>query len=314
MKRGTPKHPKVYDLCERLNCDRPTALGYLELLWHFTAEFCPQGDIGRFSDKRIEGAVEWVGRGKQSGKLIEALIEVGFVDVDAEVRLLIHDWSDHADESVRKRLQRAGLSFHELTPKVTGQSPDTDGIMSASLADSGSLARALLPLPLPLPPPIVPQGGPCENLFGENETAAAPGAPAPKKKKTVPAGMSAEQRKWFGEYLNTHPKNTLQPVKAEQLWREKVTDAALAQWLIENLKRECAGDTTYLRGPWRWLEDHLTLYANGAKANLAQDTTAPPRPHQETDEERRAREAKLREELAPIKAKMEASYKREAES
>ena len=59
MKRGTPDHPKVYDLAERLKVKRPTALGYLELLWHFTAVYAPEGDIGRYSDKRIEGAMDW---------------------------------------------------------------------------------------------------------------------------------------------------------------------------------------------------------------------------------------------------------------
>jgi len=67
MKRGTPEHPKVYDLCDRLGCDRPTAVGYLELLWHITAKYTPQGDIGRYSDRRIEAALDWVGRGKPAG-------------------------------------------------------------------------------------------------------------------------------------------------------------------------------------------------------------------------------------------------------
>ena len=59
MKRGTPDHPKVYELCELLKCDRPTAIGYLELLWHFAAKYAPQGDIGKYSDERIEAALDW---------------------------------------------------------------------------------------------------------------------------------------------------------------------------------------------------------------------------------------------------------------
>ena len=39
MKRGTPRHPKVGHLCELLKIKIPTAVGYLGVLWHFTAEF-----------------------------------------------------------------------------------------------------------------------------------------------------------------------------------------------------------------------------------------------------------------------------------
>src|SRR5215472_1622606 len=81
VKRGTPDHPKVFDLCDRLVCDRPTALGYLELLWHFTAKYAPQGNIGRFPDRRIEAALNWVtGRWKQNGQLIRALTESRWID------------------------------------------------------------------------------------------------------------------------------------------------------------------------------------------------------------------------------------------
>ena len=57
------------------------------MLWHFAAKYAPQGDIGRYSDRRIEGALDWFGRGKQLGKLIEALVVAGWIDRDAEHRL-----------------------------------------------------------------------------------------------------------------------------------------------------------------------------------------------------------------------------------
>jgi hypothetical protein len=174
MKRGTPKHPKVYDLCERLRCDRPTALGYLELLWHFAAEFAPQGDIGKFSDKRIEGALDWkTGRWRKSGDLVQALIGAGWIDISTSSgmcqefisgasagdqtgsgpyhRLVIHDWHVHCDDSVRKKLARSNLSFLSLGEKVTGQSADADRKMSATQDENGSLPLPCLALALPEP-------------------------------------------------------------------------------------------------------------------------------------------------------------------
>lgn len=146
MKRGTPRHPKVYDLVQALGLpvrSRVIVIGYLELLWHFTSEFAPQGDIGKYSDSRIEGAMDWNGT---RGKLVEALTNTGWCDKSSEHRLLVHDWHDHADDSVKKRLTRAGLEFLTLTPEVTGQSPQP----SQTTADNGSLPK---PLPKPLPEP-----------------------------------------------------------------------------------------------------------------------------------------------------------------
>jgi len=155
VKRGTPEHPKVFDLCERLKIRRPAAVGYLELLWHFTAKFAPQGDIGRFSERRIEAALDWSGA---SGKLVNALTESRWLDRHAEHRLIVHDWHDHADDAVRKRLARLGLKFLTVIGKVTGQNTDTDWKASATQVKSGCLPEpepepAPGPLPLPRPEP-----------------------------------------------------------------------------------------------------------------------------------------------------------------
>ena len=77
MKRGTPRNPKVLHLANLLKVKIPTAVGYLELLWHFTAEFTPQGDIGKYDDKWIEAALYWGGK---EGRLIEALVQSRWLD------------------------------------------------------------------------------------------------------------------------------------------------------------------------------------------------------------------------------------------
>lgn len=119
MKRGTPRHPKVGLLCEILNIDLPTAVGILELLFHFTAEFAPQGDIGKYDDNRIEAGM--MSQFRPKGKLILALIQAGWIDQDEVSRLIVHDWFEHADTSVKKRLERGGLQFVGVTRKVTKQ-------------------------------------------------------------------------------------------------------------------------------------------------------------------------------------------------
>jgi hypothetical protein len=52
MTRGSPTHPKIYDLVERLGICRTHAVRILDRLFHFVARM-PESDAGRFSDKRI---------------------------------------------------------------------------------------------------------------------------------------------------------------------------------------------------------------------------------------------------------------------
>lgn len=123
MKRGTSNHPKVYLLAEALKVKRPAALGYLQLLWDFTADYAPHGDVGRYPDTRIEAALDWGGR---KGKLIDALVEAGWLDRHTERRLLVHDWLDHAEKSVHRRLDRETKRTQSDTPKVTPINGVTD--------------------------------------------------------------------------------------------------------------------------------------------------------------------------------------------
>jgi hypothetical protein len=145
MKRGTPRHPKLMALSDELRCGRPTAVGYVELLWHFTAEFAPRGDVGKFADKAIEAALDWR---RSNGKLVAALVKTGLLDEDPAHRLLVHDWKDHADDAVRKKLVRAGLTF-AIASKETGETT-AENVGNPAGQNPPALARAL-PEPEPKP-------------------------------------------------------------------------------------------------------------------------------------------------------------------
>lgn len=112
MKRGTPRHPKTYALAQALQVPLPHAVGILEMLWHHAALYTPQGDIGRLPDAAIAEAVSWVG---DVAKLIDTLVENTWLDRDSKHRLLIHDWSDHCDQAVRKWLERNGKKVYVVT-------------------------------------------------------------------------------------------------------------------------------------------------------------------------------------------------------
>lgn len=152
MKRGTPDHPKTLALMEALQVDLAKAVGTLELLWHFTGRYAPRGDIGKWSPARIAEAVAW---GGEPAKLISALLESGWIDSDKTYLLLIHDWPDHCDQTVKKWLTRNGLRF----ATKSGRRPDK--------VRPGSITPLPLPVPKPEPVPVPLPGCP------DTEAAAA---------------------------------------------------------------------------------------------------------------------------------------------
>ena len=123
MKRGTSRHPKLAMLCRRLGLTRRDAVGLLELLWEYTAEFSFTGNIGKFSDEDIADAVEWRGN---VGELISALVYAGWLDPCPKHRLVVHDWAEHAPDYVKKRVSRLKLAFAipvQTTADNGGQRP-----------------------------------------------------------------------------------------------------------------------------------------------------------------------------------------------
>ena len=144
MKRGTIEHPKTLDLMARLQITRYQAVGILESLWHFTANYAPSADVGRWPNLSISTFIGWEG---EPDTLIDALVDSRWLDRHAEHRLLVHDWHDHADETVIKRLQRNGCSIltgdhPRLASELVGQRRTT--------ADNGCLPT---PTPTPTPKP-----------------------------------------------------------------------------------------------------------------------------------------------------------------
>lgn len=178
MKRGTIQHPKTGMLAEALAVPHLMAVGILESLWHWTATYAWRGDIGRWSDAVIRQGV-----GHDDERLIPALIETGWIDEDATHRLVVHDWADHADEAVRKRLARAGEQFvggveppqsavrhdrrsaRDSVGPVSGQRPD--------IVETPS--RPPVPVPVPDPEPIREGRAPTREADGsESGDGASP--------------------------------------------------------------------------------------------------------------------------------------------
>ncbi len=154
MKRGAPTHPKVYDLAARMNIPHALAVGYLELLWHFTARYAPQGDVGRHSDDSIAKACLYQG---PASRLVSAMCASGWLEVSPRYRLVVHDWHEHADDVTKKSLARKSLPFLSVIDNMSGQLP-VSGLTGNGLMPDGDgefpASRAHVPLPEPLPKPL----------------------------------------------------------------------------------------------------------------------------------------------------------------
>jgi hypothetical protein len=108
MKRDALNHPKMLDLASRLDVTRAQAIGVVTLLFDFTAQYAPQGDIGKHRDGAISRACEWTGSPEE---FITALVESGWVDKSENHRLRVHDWHEHCEQWVKLKLQKLNLDF-----------------------------------------------------------------------------------------------------------------------------------------------------------------------------------------------------------
>jgi hypothetical protein len=113
----------MVDLAKRLHVPDRYAIawanGVLERLWHFTANYAPRGDIGRIPDEAIARACSWPE--EESSVLIKAFIDARWADPSDDYRVVIHDWSDHCDDSVHSKVARLKQWFTDgKSPKLTG--------------------------------------------------------------------------------------------------------------------------------------------------------------------------------------------------
>src|SRR5205814_773219 len=94
----------------KLKINLAWAAGIMEALWHFTAEYCPRGNIGEFSDDQIAEAAYWPME-RTPDELLLALIEARWFDIHPNLRYYVHDWHEHAEYTVHNRLARAKTFF-----------------------------------------------------------------------------------------------------------------------------------------------------------------------------------------------------------
>lgn len=143
MKRQAILHTKMKKLCLRLGVPTYIGVGILESLWHLTAREAPLGDIGRLSDEDIAIAIDYK---EDATVLMNILADCGWLDRSKVHRLTVHDWHEHADDTVKKYVARKSLTFASSSPDI-----------SRNVQTCPDISRLPVPVPVPEPEPAYTQ-------------------------------------------------------------------------------------------------------------------------------------------------------------
>jgi hypothetical protein len=114
--------------------------GIMTSIWHVTASHHPQGDIGSYSNEELEVAID---TGLDIERVVEVLVARRLLDAHPEVRLVVHDWHDHCETWVRKRVERNKVKKNWRFYSQDGSTPEP--------GDGGTARPAQTP-PAPTPP------------------------------------------------------------------------------------------------------------------------------------------------------------------
>jgi len=98
-------------MLDPVNESRAVAIGVVRLLYAYTAESTPAGDIGTKSDSLIAKACGWPA--SDSTTLIAALLSTGWLLRDTSCRMVVADWENRCPSSVLRQMEEDGLSFVE---------------------------------------------------------------------------------------------------------------------------------------------------------------------------------------------------------
>jgi len=217
VKRGTIEHPKTVMLQMLLGCSRLEAVGILEALFHWAAKYARRGDIGRYPNAVIAEGLYWRG---DPDALVSALIEArgegkhGWIEEHPTMRLVVHDWHDHADESTKKTLANNGETFwngrapfekksrsgcetiasqSDTVPRVVAPEPGSScALFENDSRNDRETIETVSPLPEPKPEP---KPEPLELLGGQAppaEPEEAVEAKPPEGRKKPPRGVSPD--------------------------------------------------------------------------------------------------------------------------
>src|SRR5687767_13679779 len=103
-KRGVPEHPKTMRVARLLEIEPWAVVGLLECLWHWCSKYAVTGEI-RATPEDVADGIRYRG---DATAMIEALTTARWLERLPDGRLVVHDISQHADNTWKANLRRLG--------------------------------------------------------------------------------------------------------------------------------------------------------------------------------------------------------------
>lgn len=107
-------------------------------LWIYTGKyFAETGRLTEISAKEIEEECQWWG---EPGKMVQVMIDVGFIDLDGET-YMVHDWMDHESHisAFSERAKLGAAAKWEKYRQENGNAPSNASSITSSNASSYAL-------------------------------------------------------------------------------------------------------------------------------------------------------------------------------
>ncbi len=254
-----PTHRKTMKLRRILKIKTPQAVGHVAMLWLWSLDNAPDGDLSQVDAEDIAEAAEWP---KTAEEFVSALKEAGFIDDNMQ----LHDWGEYAGrlmdqreewrkkERDRKAAYRAkkrieGADNQDCPVNVPRDSPAQNG----TVPPLPNLTVPYQTKPDTSPPPDAPAGagtgGTAEGDTAlENEAllaAASVGRPEPDPR--VDPGLG-KVMSFYMNRINTAPSQTS---LVELTAFTKVIDPDVIIKAMEYALDEHKAAWSYIRGTLR---------------------------------------------------------------
>jgi hypothetical protein len=137
MLKSAFSSPKIRTLAAILKIPFSQAVGMCGMLWNFTADHAPRGNVGKHTDLEIAMAVEWPG---DPVELVRALLVVRLLDAHPTYRLLVHDWAEHCPRYVHATLKRKNQAVICVTNEPTTVATTVPTVVPTVVATTSSSA------------------------------------------------------------------------------------------------------------------------------------------------------------------------------
>ncbi len=161
-----PNHRKIMKLRRILKIKTPQAVGHVAMLWLWSIDNAPDGDLSRVDIEDIAAACEWT---KSAETFVNAMKAAELIDDDMK----LHDWGEYTGQLMERREERRKKD-RERQARYRAKK-------AAQKAAEGAGGQKPTPPPEPMPEPAEEPGNahpvPPPPLSAAMQAAAAVGRP-----------------------------------------------------------------------------------------------------------------------------------------